>query len=375
MMRRRQFLAAAGASVAAATTGLGAAGALAKSRAARSLRILMLGGTRFIGVHMTELALARGHAVTHFTRGRSGRGRFPAVASLTGDRDGQLDALRDREWDAVIDNSGYVPRHVRLSAELLAPRAQQYLFVSSISVYPDFSVPRSEDSAVGKLDDETVEKVDGATYGPLKALCEQAAERAFPGRTTILRPGLIVGPEDNTDRFTYWPARAARGGKFIAPVGPREAIQVIDARDLAAFTLRCVEQRTTGVFNLVSAPGQFTIGDVVSESVSAARRLAKPAAPPQPVWLPLDFLDSQKIEGWGDLPAWAPARDGGAGFAATPVRRAIAAGLSIRPMRSTVSDTLAWHLRRPVAEREALKAGLSADREASALAAWRGRSA
>jgi 2'-hydroxyisoflavone reductase len=371
MMRRRQFLAAAGASVAAASTGLGAVDAAAKSRAARPLRILMLGGTRFIGVHMTRLALERGHEVTHFTRGRSGQGLFPSVRQLNGDRNGQLDALASGEWDAIIDNSGYVPRHVRLTAELLAPRARQYVFVSSISVYPDFSVPRGEDSAVGKLDDETVEKVDGATYGPLKALCEQAAERAFPGRTTILRPGLIVGPEDNTDRFTYWPARAARGGEFIAPVGPREAIQIIDARDLAAFTLRSVEQRTMGVFNLVSAPGQFTIGDIVAESVRAARRLAQPAVPPQPRWLPLEFLDAHKIEGWSDLPVWSASREGEAAFAATPVRRALQAGLSVRAMRNTVADTLAWHLARPEAQRETLKAGISAEREAAALAAWR----
>jgi 2'-hydroxyisoflavone reductase len=373
MLRRRQFLAAASAVVAATTTGLGATAVFAKARAAKPLRILMLGGTRFIGIHMTRLALERGHEVTHFTRGRSGLGLFPSVRQINGDRNGQIDALASGEWDAVIDNSGYVPRHVRLSAELLAPRVQQYVFVSSISVYPDFSVPRGEDSAVGKLDDETVEKVDGATYGPLKALCEQAAERAFPGRSTILRPGLIVGPEDNTDRFTYWPARAARGGEFIAPVGPREGVQVIDARDLAAFALRCIEARTMGVFNLVSAPGQFTIGDVVTESVRAAGRLAKPAAAPRPSWLPLAFLDAQKIEGWSDLPVWSASRDGEAAFAATPVQRALAAGLSIRPMRSTVADTLAWHLARPEAQRNALKAGLSAEREAAALAAWRAR--
>jgi 2'-hydroxyisoflavone reductase len=376
-VRRRRFLAAAGASLAAAGFAAGAVGTAVATprRAARPLRILMLGGTRFIGIHMTRLALARGHEVTHFTRGRSGQGLFPTVRQLNGDRNGQLDALRDGEWDAVIDNSGYVPRQVHLAAELLAPRVRQYVFISSISVYPDFSVPRAEDAPVGKLDDESVEKVDGATYGPLKALCEQAAQRIFVDRTTILRPGLIVGPEDNTDRFTYWPARAARGGEFIAPVGPREGVQVIDARDLAAFTLRCIERATIGVFNIVSAPGQFTIGDVVAASVRAARRLAKPAMPPQPVWLPLEFLDAQKIAGWSDLPVWSASRDGEAAFAATPVRRALAAGLEVRPMRATVDDTLAWHLARPAAQREALKAGISAEREAAALAAWRESSA
>lgn len=372
-MRRRLFCQ----SAAAFVTGLGSANATVTGarRAARPLRILILGGTRFIGVHMTELALARGHSVTHFTRGRSGRGRFPTVVSLTGDRDGQLDALRDGAWDAVIDNSGFVPRHVRLSAELLAARARHYVFVSTISVYADFAAPRAEDAPVGRLADESVERVDGATYGPLKALCEQAAQRAFAGRCCVLRPGLIVGPEDNTDRFTYWPARVARGGDFIAPVGPREPIQVVDARDLAAFTLRCIEQQAVGVYNVVSPPGEFTLGNLVDASVRAARRLARPALPPRPIWVPLEFLDAQKIRGWSDLPAWASARDGGAAFAATPVSRALAAGLRIRPLRETVADTLRWHLGRPAAERETLEAGLSAERELAALAAWRARSA
>ena len=193
--------------------------AAARVRAARSGRckILMLGGTRFIGLHMTALALERGHTLTFFNRGKTKTDRYPEVERIKGDRNGEIDGLKDREWDVVIDNSGYVPRHVRLSAELLAPKVRQYVFTSSISVYPNFSVPRDEKSPVGKLPDETVEKVDGDTYGPLKALCEQAAEKALPGRTTIIRPGLIVGPDDNTDRFTYWPARAARGGEFIAP--------------------------------------------------------------------------------------------------------------------------------------------------------------
>ena len=170
----------------------------------------------------------------------------------------------------VIDNSGYVPRHVRLSAELLAPKVKQYVFVSSISVYPNFSVPRDETSPVGKLADETVEKVDGETYGPLKALCEQAVEKALPGRTTIIRPGLIVGPDDNTDRFTYWPARAARGGEFIAPGAPTDPFQVIDARDLAAFTINAIENEVTGTYNLVSNVNEFKFGELTDACVAAA---------------------------------------------------------------------------------------------------------
>ena len=340
-------------------------------RAKAPLKILILGGTRFLGVHMTELALERGHTVTLFNRGRSRADLFPGVERIKGDRDGQIEGLEGRSWDAVIDNSGYVPRHVRLSAEALAADVQQYVFVSSISVYPDFSVPRTEDSPVGKLADESVEKVDGETYGPLKALCEQAAERAFPGRTTVLRPGLIVGPEDNTDRFTYWPARAARGGELLAPNDPSDRIQVIDARDLAAFALDAIENRTSGIFNLVSPPDRFTIGELVKASTAAARRQAKPAEAPRPIWVPAAFLSQQKVEGWSDLPVWVHATGEEAGFADTSAERAMKAGLSIRPLAATVRDTLAWHLKRPPAEREKLKAGIAPEREREVLAAWR----
>ena len=209
----------------------------------KPLKILILGGTRFIGLHMTALALERGHTLTFFNRGKTKTDRYPEIERIKGDRNGEIDGLKDREWDVVIDNSGYVPRHVRLSAELLAPKVKQYVFVSSISVYPNFSVPRDEKSPVGKLADETVEKVDGETYGPLKALCEQAVrEGAARAARPSSGPGLIVGPDDNTDRFTYWPARAARGGEFIAPGAPTDAFQVIDVRDLAAFTINAVEK-------------------------------------------------------------------------------------------------------------------------------------
>ncbi len=237
MVGRREFIV--GASLAAATSGWAAV-----PKAREPLSILLLGGTRFIGVPITELALARGHKVTFFNRGRTNTDLFPNIERISGDRNGEIDGLKARRFDAVIDTSGYVPRHVKLTAELLAPVARQYLFVSSISVYPDFSQPRAEDSPVGKMKDETVEKVDNDTYGPLKALCEQAAEAAMPGRVTVIRPGLIVGPHDSTDRFTYWPARAARGGKMLAPGKPSDGVQVIDARDLAMFTVDALEKKT-----------------------------------------------------------------------------------------------------------------------------------
>src|SRR6185436_5212380 len=290
-MKRRTLLALAAA-------GATAAALPAFGRKIKPLKILILGGTHFIGLHMTALALQRGHAVTFFNRGHTKADRFPEVERIHGDRNGQIDGLKGRAWDVVIDNSGYVPRIVKLSAEMLAPQVRQYVFTSSISVYPDFSVPRDEKSPVGKMADETVETIDEATYGPLKALCEQAAERALPGRTTVIRPGLIVGPDDNTDRFTWWPARAARGGEFIAPGAPQDPFQVIDARDLAAFTINAIERNITGTYNLVSNPNDFKFGDLVADCVHAVHRIPNEIIHPWPVWIPADFLEAQKVEPW-----------------------------------------------------------------------------
>ena len=369
-MDRRAFLAG---TVAASTAMAASLSAQAARKTDKPLRILLLGGTRFIGVHLTEFALQRGHSVTFFNRGKTNPGRFPQVEKLTGDRDGQLDALKGKTWDAVIDTSGYVPRHVRLSAELLAPHIQQYLFVSSISVYPNFATPMNEDSPVAKMPDETVEKIEGQTYGPLKALCEKAAQTAMPGRTTILRPGLIVGPDDNTDRFTYWPARAARGGEMIAPSSPSDGIQFIDARDLAVFTLDLLEQKTVGVYNVISPPSRFTIGRLIDASVSAANSLVKPEPKPKPVWIPSDFLEAQNVSAWQDMPVWLPPTGENTAAAQTSASRALKAGLRISDIERTVRDTLAWHLGRPQSERMKLKAGIAPEKEKAVLAAWESR--
>jgi len=337
------------------------------------LKILILGGTRFIGLHMTALALARGHTLTYFNRDKTKTDRYREVERIKGDRNGQIDGLKDREWDVVIDNSGYVPRHVRLSAELLAPKVKQYVFTSSISVYPNFSEPRDESSPVGKLADETVEKVDGETYGPLKALCEQAVLSVMPGRTTIIRPGLIVGPDDNTDRFTYWPARAARGGEFIAPGSPTDPFQVIDARDLAAFTINAIENHVTGTYNLVSNVNDFKFGELTDACVAAARKQAKPAEMPRATFVPAEFLEAQEVAPWSDMPVWLPAKGDEAAFAGTSNKAAVARGLKITPLKKTVNDTMAWHLTRPAEEREKLKAGIAPEKEATVLAAWKAK--
>jgi 2'-hydroxyisoflavone reductase len=368
-MNRRQFVHAMSAAALAASSNV-----TAKEKSRRPLRILVLGGTKFLGVHIVELALQHGHSVTLFNRGKTNAGIFPQLVHLKGDRDAQLDALKGKHWDAVIDDSGYVPRHVRLSAELLAPNVQRYIFISTISVYASFANANTEDSPVGKLTDETTEKVDGGAYGPLKALCEKAAEKAMPGRVAVVRPGLIVGPRDPTDRFTYWPARAARGGDMVAPDKPGDRVQFIDARDLAAFVLRLVERRTVGIFNATSPPGMFTIGDVVAASITAANATVKPNPAPNPVWVAADFLEKQKVQPWSDMPVWIPASGEFAGFADASVTRALREGLSIRPVQPTVNDTLAWHLQRPEAERAKLSAGLTPEREQAVLEAWRAAS-
>src|ERR1700734_3145811 len=368
-MNRRQFVHAMSAAALAASSH-----AAAKEKSRRQLRILVLGGTKFIGVHIVELALAHGHSVTLFNRGKTNAGIFPQLVHLKGDRDAQLGALKGKHWDAVIDDSGYVPRHVKLSAELLAPNVQRYIFISTIGVYANFAIPSTEDSPVSKIADETTEKVDSDSYGPLKALCEKAAEKAMPGRVAVVRPGLIVGPRDPTDRFTYWPARAARGGEMVVPEKPSDRVQFIDARDLAIFVLRLAERRTVGTFNATSPPGMFTIGDVVAASITAANATVKPNPAPNPVWVPAEFLEKQKVQPWSDMPVWIPAAGEYAGFADASVTRALREGLSIRPVQPTVNDTLAWHLQRPEAERAKLSAGLTPEREQAVLDAWRAAS-
>lgn len=369
-MNRREFMHSVGAAAAAMGTAA-ARGAHRNERRSKPQRILILGGTHFLGIHMTQLAIERGHTVTLFNRGKTNAGLFPQLERLTGDRNGQLDSLRGHQWDAVIDNSGYFPRQVRLTAELLAPNVQQYMFISSISVYASLAQPATEDSAVGTIADETVETIDGRTYGPLKALCEKAALAALPGRAVVLRPGLIVGPNDASDRFTYWPARAARGGEMLAPGRPADPIQIIDVRDLAAFSLDVVEKRLTGTFNVDSPPGKFTMGQLVTASIEAANELAKPSPPPHATWVATDFLEKHKVEAWSDMPVWIPEKGEYAGAQHTHVDRAMHAGLTIRPIRTTVRDTLSWHLARPPADRQTLKAGITPDREEQVLTAWR----
>jgi 2'-hydroxyisoflavone reductase len=326
------------------------------------LKILMIGGTVFLGRHTTRAALDRGHQVTLFNRGQHNPGLFPQVEKLHGDREGGLDILRGRSWDAVVDFCGYVPRVVSASAALLAGAVQRYAFISSLSVYPDLdsATGQDEDSPVGKMEDESVEEITGETYGPLKVLCEQAVERALPGRALIIRPGLIVGPNDPTDRFTYWPARVARAGDVLAPVGPDWETQVIDVRDLGEWTLRMLEGQAAGVYNATGPASRLTFGQVLDASRAASGSNARV------VYADEKFLLEAGVQPWVEMPLWIP----GPGFSVN-VGRAISAGLTFRPLAETVRDTLAWHQTRPAAHE--WRAGMKPEKEAALLQAWQGR--
>jgi 2'-hydroxyisoflavone reductase len=332
---------------------------------ARTRKVRTLGGTGFIGPHLTEEAQHRGWKVTHFNRGKRAPGGVPGVETLIGDRNGQLDALKDRKWDAVVDDTGFIPKYVKMSAELLAPHVGYCLFISSISAYAGFATPNDEHSPLGKLDDPNVDKVTNDTYGPMKALCEQYSADAFKGRVSIVRPGYIVGPLDGSDRFTYWPVRASRGGEMLAPGTPHDPIQVIDVRDLAAFMMKLVESRTNGTFNADSAPRAFTMGQLVNASVAAS-----PNAGTKVSWVSEDYLGAHWKPDDLDLPPWAPTKGDEAGFSLTSTAAAQRAGLTSRPLEVTVRDTLAWFQTLPAERQAKLKAGLDPVKEADTLKAW-----
>jgi len=361
MANRREFLAASLAT--AVALGLSST-VLAK--ASKPLKILVLGGTGFLGPHFVEAARARGHVLTLFNRGKTNPGLFPDIEKLQGDRKTDLKALEGRHWDAVLDTSAYIPADVTRSAGLLSKNVDHYLIVSTISVYAKLDKPgMDEDSPLAELADPTVDKVSNDTYGGLKALCEKAAEKQMPGRVTVIRPGLIVGPGDTTDRFTYWPARAARGGEILAPESPNLPTQFIDARDLAAFMLRCIELKTLGIFNADAQAGSITLGRMLDACRSAA------GVDSSVTWVPADFLEKQNVGAWMDLPCWIPAKGDEAGFGRLSAAKALAAGLAYRPLEQTVRDTLAWWQQQPEERRAKPKAGLSAEREAAVLLAWR----
>lgn len=365
---RRRFLKTSllgGAAVAAGCTPEAARESGAKTRAAGPMKILVLGGTGFIGPHMVREALRRGHEVSLFNRGRTNRELFPDLELLVGDRNNGLQELEGGKWDAVVDNSGYVPIQVEDSARLLAPLVSHYLFVSTISAYAVSPAPITEESPLATMDDETVEEVTGQTYGPMKALCEQrVTAQVGANRTTILRPTYICGPGDPTDRFTYWPVRTLRGGEMLWPGTPADDIQIIDVRDFANFTIDCLERKIVGIFNTVTPLRSFKMGDLLQDSQAVTD------ADMVPVWVDKDFISENGVAEGGALPIWEHPDGEYAPLSLVDGSRAAAAGLANRPTRETVRDTISWWKTLPPDRTDRLRAGLSADKEAGLLQRW-----
>lgn len=326
----------------------------------------MLGGTVFLGRHLVEAALRRGHEVTLFHRGRHGADLFPEAEHLYGDRGGDLGALAGRRWNAVVDTSGYVPRIVRRSAELLRDAVEHYTFVSTVSVYRAVPGPQGEDTPLRALADPFAERVDGDTYGGLKVLCERVVEEVFPGRALRVRPGIIVGPHDPTGRFTYWARRVAEGGEVLAPGSGDQRVELIDVRDLVAWMLDTAERRAAGAYNAVGPKGKLTLWAWLEACRLATGSDARLA------WVDEGFLLSSGVAPMEDLPFWYPEGDPQMiGAFHTDVSRALAEGLTFRPLAETVRDTVEWD--RGLPEEVKGRVGLSRERERELLAAWHAR--
>src|SRR5712671_4464469 len=341
-------------------------------KAPKSLRILMLGGTGFTGPHQVRYALGRGHKVTVFNRGKTHPGELPKEAEqLLGDRNGQLDALKGRTWDVAIDIPTSIPVWVRDAAQVLKGNVDRYVFISTISVYSDNSKPgmdetgplaRYEGADAMKESQATLKASNYRLYGPLKALSEKEAEKWFPGKALIIRPGLIVGPRDETDRFTYWPVRIDGGGEVLAPGNPKDPVQFIDARDLAEWTIRMAENHESGIYNATGPAKPLGMGGMLDGIKDALKSNATFT------WVNEEFLTQQKVEPWSDMPVWT-GKD--SGLARTNISRALAKGLTFRPLADTARDTLAWFKSLPQDRQSKLRAGLTPEREAEVLAAWK----
>ena len=348
------------------------------TRASRALRILFIGGTGFIGPHMVRRAMASGHTVTLFNRGRTNPHLFPDVEKLVGDRDGGLGVLRGREWDAVIDTSGYIPRLVRDSAELLRDSVHRYLFISTGDAYADFiKIGIDEDYRLDTIDDPTNED-PSKHYGPLKVLCEQAVLDTFPGRNTILRPGWIIGAGDYNSISPYWPMRVHHGGEVLAPGDPDDPIQIIDPHDLARFVIDILEQNIDGIYNTVGPGSPLT----TAEFLYGIRAVTSSSV--RFTWVPADFLAEMNVGAMTDLPIWFPPSDdyptpapfepGAKGFHQISAARAIAAGLTFRPLAETAHSIIEEFLARGTTWASTPRRfGLSLEREAEVLAAWQER--
>lgn len=344
--------------------------ALAETAPAKPMRLLILGGTGFIGPHQVRYALSRGHHVTIFNRGHQKEPWPGPVEELLGDRNGDLKSLEGRDWDVCIDNPTTLPAWVRDAAHVLKGHVAQYIFISTISAYAANDKPADETAPLATYEGkdamaETIEslKANPRLYGPLKAACEAEARAQYgEAATTIVRPSLIVGPGDETDRFTYWPARLARGGEILAPGDGSDPVQFIDVRDLDEWIIRIAEQRVTGVFNASGPLAPITMRQMLSGIAEGIH------ADPKMVWAPASFLKANNVSPWRDMPVWIPAEGATFGFHRRDVTRAIAAGLTYRPLPLTAADTLTWFRTLPTERQAKPRAGVTPEREAELLA-------
>jgi 2'-hydroxyisoflavone reductase len=329
------------------------------------MNILIIGGTRFLGRALVSSARERGHTLTLFNRGKSGPGLFLDVEQITGDRMTDLDQLAGRKWDVVIDTCGFEPSAVRLSAGKLADAVERYVFISSISAYGSISQPGVDEShPAAKLPEGEPETFKMENYGALKALCEQAAEEALPGRTLNIRPGLIVGEFDLTDRFTYWPWRVAQGGEVLAPDHPGYLTQFIDVRDLADWTIRIVEEKRVGIYNATGPETPMPLGHLLETSKHVSRS-GPTGSGATFTWASEEFLLANNVQPWMEMPLWIPESDPDAALNQTSIRKALDAGLIFRPLEDTIRSTLAWAATRPADH--TWRAGITREREAELL--------
>jgi 2'-hydroxyisoflavone reductase len=346
----------------------------APTPAGASPTLLVLGGTGFLGPAMVEVALARGIRVTLFNRGKTNADLFPELEKLYGDRDPKVgDGLKalegDRKWDFVVDTSSYFPRLTQAVCELLKGRIRRYAFISTVSVYPDLSLIGLDETAeTATLEDPSTEDLDNGSYGGLKVLCEKAAEAALPGQVLFLRPGLIVGPRDSTDRFSYWPVRIDAGGEVLVPGDGQDPVQWIDVRDLAEFTIDSLLAERTGTYNMVGPSYGATMADLAhgcrAVSTSGARF----------TYVPAERCAELGLNPWGELPVWSPRGTDLAGINVVSAAKAIAGGFKSRSLADTAAATLAYWNTLPEARRARLRAGMSREAEQKALAAFRSAS-
>jgi 2'-hydroxyisoflavone reductase len=362
-LSRREFvLASAPLVTALAPIGTSARQALAATASQQRLRILILGGTGFIGPHQVRCALSRGHEITLFNRGRTNPGLFPQLETLIGDRNGDLEALRGRVWDAVIDNSATIPRWVRESTGLLKGSVKQYLFVSSTGVfYPYLATSIAENGPIDTIDDPTTETVNYETFGALKALSEEVTRAAFPEGHLVVRPTYIVGPGDTSDRFTYWPVRIDRGGEVLAPGEPTDPTQYIDVRDLSQFMIQLLEREESGTFNVVGQETELTI----AELLYGIRAVT--TSPVKFTWVDADFLVAHGV---GELTFWEPPRGATLGMMRIAGSKAFRHGLRVRPLAQTAKDTLDWFQTLDYRRQSRLRSGLTPERERDLLAEY-----